>query len=277
MNFAEIIYDKSDRIATVTFNRPEKMNAWTSTMGGETRTALLDADRDPTIGAIIVTGAGRAYCAGADMGGLSEISSGRASATGSGSGPSPDQEEWLRAQRSDYRNQYAYVLGLSKPVIGAINGACVGLGFTTCLYQDIRIASENARMGLIFVQRGLAIEHGSSWMLSRIIGVARAVELAVTGRLVDADEALRIGLVHRVVPQARLIETAREVAGHIANNCSPLGVSEAKKLVWRHLFTDLATAIREDDESMTMMTRSEDFKEGVRAFIEKRPAKYHGR
>jgi enoyl-CoA hydratase/carnithine racemase len=132
-------------------------------------------------------------------------------------------------------------------------------------------------MGLIFVQRGLAIEHGSSWMLSRIVGVARAVELAVTGRLVDADEAWRIGLVHRVVPQARLIETAREVAGHIANNCSPLGVSEAKKLVWRHLFTDLATAIREDDESMTMMTRSEDFKEGVRAFNEKRPAKYQGR
>jgi enoyl-CoA hydratase/carnithine racemase len=277
MNFAEIIYDKSDRIATVTFNRPEKMNAWTPTMGAETRTALLDADRDPTIGAIIVTGAGRGYCAGADMRGLSEISSGRASATGGGAGPSPDQEEWLRAQRPDYRNQYAYVLGLSKPVIGAINGACVGLGFTTCLYQDIRIASENARMGLIFVQRGLAIEHGSSWMLSRIVGVARAAELAVTGRLVDADEALRIGLVHRVVPQGRLIETAREVAGHIANKCSPLGVSEAKKLVWRHLFTDLATAIREDDESMTMMTRSEDFKEGIRAFIEKRPAKYQGR
>jgi len=277
MNFTEIIYDKSDRIATVTFNRPEKMNAWTSTMGAETRTALLDADRDPTIGAIIVTGAGRAYCAGADMGGLSEISSGRARASGAGSSPSPDQEEWLRAQRPDYRNQYAYVLGLSKPVIGAINGACVGLGFTTCLYQDIRIASENARMGLIFVQRGLAIEHGSSWMLPRIVGVARAVELAVTGRLVDADEALRIGLVHRVVPQASLIETAREVAGHIANKCAPLGVSEAKKLVWRHLFTDLATAIREDDESMTMMTRSEDFKEGVRAFNEKRPAKYQGR
>ncbi|HKF28455.1 MAG TPA: enoyl-CoA hydratase-related protein [Candidatus Binataceae bacterium] len=277
MNFTEIIYDKSDRIATVTFNRPEKMNAWTPTMGAETRTALLDADRDPTIGAIIVTGAGRAYCAGADMGGLSEISSGRARASGAGSSPSPDQEEWLRAQRPDYRNQYAYVLGLSKPVIGAINGACVGLGFTTCLYQDIRIASENARMGLIFVQRGLAIEHGSSWMLPRIVGVARAVELAVTGRLVDADEALRIGLVHRVVPQASLIETAREVAGHIANKCAPLGVSEAKKLVWRHLFTDLATAIREDDESMTMMTRSEDFKEGVRAFNEKRPAKYQGR
>jgi enoyl-CoA hydratase/carnithine racemase len=276
MNFAEIIYDKSDRIATITFNRPEKMNAWTPTMGAEIRTAMLDADRDPNIGAIVVTGAGRAYCAGADMGALSEISAGRATPTGAPA-PSAEQDEWMRGLRADYRNQYAYILGLSKPVIGAINGACVGLGFTTSLYQDIRIASDNARMGLIFVQRGLAIEHGSSWMLSRIIGVARAAELAVTGRLVDAEEALRIGLVHRVVPQGRLMDTAREVAGHIAHNCSPLGVSEARKLVWRHLFTDLATAIREDDESMTMMTRSEDFKEGVRAFVEKRPAKYKGR
>src|SRR5215472_17641328 len=276
MNFNEIIYDKSERIATITFNRPDKLNAWTPTMGAETRTAMLDADRDPKVGAIVVTGAGRAYCAGADMGNLSDISTGRASATGERKA-SADQEEWLKQQREDYRNQYAYVLGISKPVIGAINGACVGLGFTTSLYQDIRIASDKARMGLIFVQRGLAIEHGSSWMLPRLVGVSRAIELAVTGRLVDADEALRIGLVHRVVPQASLIETAREVAGHIANKCAPLGVSEAKKLVWRHLFTDLATAIREDDESMTLMTRSEDFKEGVRAFNEKRPAKYQGR
>jgi enoyl-CoA hydratase/carnithine racemase len=274
MNFAEITYEKSDRIATVTFNRPEKLNAWTPKMGVETRTAMMDADRDPSVGAIIVTGAGRAYCAGADMGNLSEISQGRASA---GGGDGGRDEEWLKDARGDYRNQYAYLLALKKPVIGAINGACVGLGFTTCLYQDIRIASDNARLGLIFVQRGLAIEHGSSWMLSRIVGVARAVELAITGRLVDANEALSMGLVHRVVPQASLMETAREVAGQIAHKCSPLGVSEAKRLVYRHLFTDLATAIRDDDESMQMMTRSEDFKEGVKAFIEKRAAKYSGR
>ncbi|HKN01588.1 MAG TPA: enoyl-CoA hydratase-related protein [Candidatus Binataceae bacterium] len=275
MDFSDIIYEKSDRIATVTFNRPEKMNAWTPKMGVETRAAMMDADRDPNVGAIIVTGAGRAYCAGADMGALSEISAGRASATGGNAAAVED--EWLKQQRPDYRSQYSYILALTKPVIGAINGACVGLGFTTCLYQDIRIASENARMGLIFVQRGLAIEHGSSWMLPRIVGVARAAELAVTGRLVDADEALRIGLVNRVVPADKLMATAREVAGHIANNCSPLGVAEAKKLIWRHLFTDLATAIRDNDESMSMMTRSEDFKEGVRAFIEKRPARFKGR
>jgi len=276
MNFAEILYDKSDRIATITFNRPQKLNAWTSTMGAETRTAMLDADHDPNIGAIIVTGAGRGYCAGADMTALSEISSGRAAPTGALQAPA-EEEEWLKQQRPDYRNQYAYVLGLSKPVIGAINGACVGLGFTTSLYHDIRIASENARMGLIFVQRGLAIEHGSSWMLPRIIGVSRAVELAVTGRLVDAEEALRIGLVHRVVPHDKLMTTAREVASHIAHNCSPLGVAEAKRLIWRHMFSDLATAIRENDESILMMTRSEDFKEGIRAFRENRPAKYTGR
>lgn len=275
MDFADIIYEKSDRIATVTFNRPAKLNSWTPKMGLETRAALIDAERDPGVGAIIMTGAGRAYCSGADMGALSEISAGRASATGGNS--APKQDDWLAQQRVDYRNQYSYLLALSKPVIGAINGACVGLGFTTCLYQDIRIASDTARMGLIFVQRGLAIEHGSSWMLPRIVGLARAVEMAVTGRLVDAQEALAMGLVNRVVPADKLMETAREVAGHIANKCSPLGVAHAKKLVYQHLFTDLATAVRDDDESMTAMTQSADFKEGVKAFLEKRPAKYQGK
>jgi enoyl-CoA hydratase/carnithine racemase len=273
MKFEEILYDKKDRIATVTMNRPEKMNAWTPTMGAELRTAMMDAERDPGIGAIIVTGAGRAYCAGADMGSLSNIAQGRASAGGGATAA----DESIGQQRADYRTSYSWPLGLSKPVIGAINGACVGLGFTTCLYQDIRIASDKARMGLIFVQRGLAIEHGSSWMLPRIIGVAKAVELAVTGRLVDADEALSMGLVNRVVPHDQLMDAAREVAGHIATKCSPLGVAHAKKMIYQHLFTDLATGVREDDESMQEMTRSDDFKEGVRAFMEKRAPKFTGR
>ncbi len=275
MEFKEIIYEKSDRIATVTFNRPAKLNSWTGTMGVETRTALMDAERDPGVRAIIMTGAGRAYCSGADMGSLSEISQGRGSATGGNAAAA--QDGWLKMLRADYRNQYAYLLGMSKPVIGAINGPCVGLGFTTCLYQDIRIASETARMGLIFVQRGLAIEHGSSWMLPRIVGLARAVEMAMTGRLVDAQEALAIGLVNRVVAADKLMPTAREVASHIAEKCGPLGVADAKRLIYQHLFTDLATAVADDDASMTRMTQSDDFKEGVKAFIEKRPARYQGR
>ncbi len=274
MNFDEVIYEKKDRIATVTLNRPEKMNAWTPKMGAEMKTAMLDADRDPAIGAIIVTGAGRAYCAGADMTGLSNIASGRAGARGE---TAASGDDGLAGARADYRTVYSWPLALNKPVIGAINGACVGLGFTTCLYHDIRIASENARMGFIFVQRGLAIEHGSSWMLPRIIGIARAVELAVTGRLVDAEEAYRIGLVHRVVRATELMDTARTTASQIAEKCSPLGVAQAKKMLYQHLFTDLATGIREDDESMEMMTKSEDFKEGVKAFIEKRAPRFTGR
>jgi len=272
MDFAEIIYEKKDRIATVTMNRPAKLNAWTPKMGAEMHTAMMDAERDPSVGAIIVTGAGRAYCAGADMGGLSDVAAGTASARGT-----IEQDEWLSAQRADYRTSYSWPLALSTPVIGAINGACVGLGFTTCLYQDIRIASDNARMGLIFTQRGLAIEHGSSWMLPRIVGLARAMELAVTGRLVDANEALEIGLVSRVVPNDKLMATAREIASGIANKCSPLGVSQAKKMIYQHLFTDLATAVHDDDVSMVMMTHSEDFKEGVKAFLEKRAPKFTGK
>ena len=276
MDFADIIYDKSERIATITMNRPDKMNAWTPRMGAEMRTAMLDAERDDNVRAIILTGAGRAYCAGADMGNLSEISAGRASAT-AGAPAAPAQDDFLKGERADYHTPYSWMLALKTPVIGAINGACVGLGFTYSLYQDIRIASDKARFGLIFTQRGLAIEHGSSWMLPRIVGLVRATELAVTGRLIDANEALAIGLVNRVVPGDKLIETAREVATHIAQKCSPLGVAQAKRMIYQHLFTDLATAIREDDAAMTMMTRSEDFKEGVKAFIEKRAPQFKGR
>jgi enoyl-CoA hydratase/carnithine racemase len=274
MNFTDILYDKSERIATVTMNRPDKMNAWTGRMGLEMRQAMLDADRDDNVGAIIVTGAGRAYCAGADMGGLSEISQGRASA---GTAFQAPKDDLPAGTRPDYRTQYSWIMALKKPVIGAINGACVGMGFTLSLYQDIRIASDKARMGLIFTQRGLAIEHGSSWMLPRIIGATRAMELAVTGRLVDAQEALAIGLVNRVVPHDKLMETAREVASQIANKCSPLGVAQAKKMVWEHLFTDLGTAIKENDAAVQIMTKSEDFKEGVKAFIEKRSPRFTGK
>jgi enoyl-CoA hydratase/carnithine racemase len=272
MDFAEIIYDKKDRVATVTMNRPAKLNAWTPTMAAEMRTAMIDAERDPSIGAIIVTGAGRAYCAGADMSGLSSVAAGNASVRAA-VGPG----EAFEGERADYRTTYSWPMAFDTPIIGAINGACVGLGFTTCLYHDVRIASDNARMGLIFPQRGLAIEHGSSWMLPRIVGLARAMELAVTGRLMDAHEALEMGLVSRVVPQDKLMATAREIASAIANKCSPLGVAQAKKMIYRHLFTDLATAVRDDDESMVMMSHSQDFKEGVRAFMEKRAPKFTGK
>jgi enoyl-CoA hydratase/carnithine racemase len=275
MNFSDILYQKAERIATVTFNRPERMNAWTRKMDAELHDAMMDADRDPQVGAIIVTGAGRAYCAGADMGGLSKIAEG-AESVGSGFPSRPGNGD---AQSNDpnFSGRFSWLLAMRKPIIAAINGACVGMGFTNSLFYDIRIASERARMGLIFVRRGLAIEHGSSWLLPRIVGVANAIDLAVTGRLVDAQEALRMGLVSKVLPHDQLMSTATEMAREIATQCSPLGVARAKRMVYQHLFTDLATAMRDEDELVEEMTRSEDFKEGIKAFTEKRAPNFTGR
>ena len=264
MTFSEIIYDKSDRVATITFNRPSRMNAFTGTIVRELRHALIESDRDDEVGAVIVTGAGRAYSAGADMDGLSSI-------TRTGGADSAESAE------SDDAPGFSYMLKLRKPIIGAFNGVCVGIGFTSSLYFDIRIAAQSARLGLIFVRRGMAIEHGSSWMLPRLIGLGKAVEMALTGRLISASEALDCGLVHYVVADDQVMPKARELAHDIAHNCTPLGVAEAKRHIYEHLFTDLPTAIRHDDTLMKRMWRTEDFKEGIKSFLEKRPPRFTGR
>lgn len=272
MDFTDIAYEKSDRIATVTYNRPEKMNAWTPRMFEELHAALTDANTDGNIGAIIVTGAGRAYCAGADMAGLSRLAQGT-ERIGAAGRAAPGTENL----NPNYRGRFSWMLAIEKPIIAAINGPAVGMGFANSLYCDIRIASDRARMGLIFVRRGLAIEFGSSWMLPRLIGIANAVDLAVTGRLVDAQEALRMGLVSKVVAPDELMPTARAFAAEIATQCSPLGVAHAKRHVYNHLFTDLAAALKDEDESVGVMSRSEDFKEGIKAFLEKRAPKFTGK
>jgi len=271
VNFSDILYEKSDQIATITLNRPEKLNAWTRRMGDDVREAMMDADRDDDVRVIVVTGSGRAYCAGADMELLAKISRGEDSATRA------EEPRVSSDVGANYRGRFSYMLALRKPVIGAINGVCVGIGFTSSLYFDLRIASDTARIGLIFVRRGLAIEHGSSWMLPRLVGVPAALDLALTGRLVDAQEALTMGLVSRVVPADKLLPAVREIAGEIASKCAPLGVAQAKRMIYGHLFTDLTTAMREDDQATESVTGSEDFKEGVTAFREKRPARFRGR
>lgn len=219
-----------------------------------------------------MTGSGRAFCAGADMQALNSIASGNeeipehrpASSRASAANP-------------NYQGRFSWMLGLKKPVICAINGPAVGMGFAITLYCDFRVAAQSARMGLIFPRRGLAIEFGSSWMLPRIVGLTNAMDLAMTGRLIDANEAQRLGLVSRVVPDGELMTAARALAEDLATQCTPLGLSHIKRLVYGHLFTDLATALREDDEATAEMLRSEDFREGIRAFQEKRAAKFTGR
>jgi enoyl-CoA hydratase/carnithine racemase len=270
MDFKDTIYQKSERVATITYNRPEKMNAWTPRMFDELRYAIEDAENDPDIGAIIITGAGRAYCSGADIGGLNRMAQG-AEPAAAGQSPSATQAE------ADGMSRFTFMLSLKKPVVAAINGPAVGMGFANALYCDIRIASERARMGLIFPRRGLAIEFGSSWLLPRIVGLANAVDLALTGRLIDAQEALRMGLVSRVVSDTELMPAARALAADLATQCSPLGISYVKRFLYQHLYTDLATALRDEGESAGVMLRSQDFKEGVKAFLEKRAPKFTGK
>jgi enoyl-CoA hydratase/carnithine racemase len=271
MDFKDTTYHKSERIATITYNRPEKMNAWTPRMFEELRQAIEDAENDFDIGAIIITGAGRAYCSGADMGGLNRIAQGAEQAGASG------QSSFEAQVDADDMGRFAFMLSLKKPIIAAINGPAVGMGFANALYCDIRIVSERVRMGLIFPRRGLAIEFGSSWLLPRIVGLANAVDLALTGRLIDAQEALRMGLVSRVVADSELMPAARALAADLATQCSPLGISYIKRFVYQHLYTDLATALRDEAESAGVMLHSQDFKEGVKAFLEKRAPKFSGR
>jgi len=270
MEFKDTTYHKSERIATVTYNRPEKMNAWTPRMFEELRQAIDDAEKDLDIGAIIITGAGRAYCSGADMGGLNRIAESAEERVGA-------EQPSSGAEVENGMGRFAFMLSLKKPIIAAINGPAVGMGFANALYCDIRIASEKARMGLIFPRRGLAIEFGSSWLLPRIIGLANAVDLALTGRLIDGAEAMRMGLVSRVVPDHELMPAARALAADLATQCSPLGISYVKRFLYQHLYTDLHTALRDEGESAGVMLRSQDFKEGVKAFLEKRAPKFTGR
>jgi enoyl-CoA hydratase/carnithine racemase len=271
MDFKDTTYQKSERIATITYNRPEKMNAWTPRMFDELRHAIDDAENDFDIGAIIITGAGRAYCSGADMGGLNRL------AQAAGEPSSAGQSESTTQTEAEGMGRFAFLLSLKKPVIAAINGPAVGMGFANALYCDIRIASAQARMGLIFPRRGLAIEFGSSWLLPRIVGLANAVDLALTGRLIDAQEALRMGLVSRVVADSELMPAARALAADLATQCSPLGISYVKRFLYQHLYTDLPTAIHDEGESAAVMLRSQDFKEGVKAFLEKRTPKFTGK
>lgn len=275
MDYQEILYDVSENIATITLNRPEKLNAWTGRMELEYRHALADAEDRDDVRVIILTGAGRGFCAGADMSMLSGLAErdGERDAVdvevaqpGQGNGPI----------REDYRKHYSFPLSVKKPIIAAINGAAAGLGLVHTLYCDIRFASDTAKFGTAFVQRGLIAEHGISWLLPRLIGLNNAMDLLISGRIILADEALRMGLVGRVVPADELMETVRDYAKRIAVYSSPRSTGIIKGLVYDAQFSDLATAIDAADVEMAKSLACKDFKEGVASFVEKRTPAFTG-
>lgn len=279
MAYEQILYDVRERVATITMNRPERLNAWTPHMGRELYAAFTTAAADDDVRVIVVTGAGRGFCSGADMQALRELQS--ATATGGAKDDVPAARGESAAAIAPIHpaldTPYAYPQSIPKPVLAAINGPVAGLGFTHMLYYDVRIASDRARFTTAFARRGLISEHGSSWMLPRLVGPAHACDLLFSGRVIDAAEAQAMGLVNAVVPHDELLPHVYERARELATLCSPRSIGIMKRLVYTHQFTDLATASAETDREMVQSFPSADFREGVASFLEKRPPRFTGR
>ena len=261
MNFDEIIYDVSDRVATITLNRPDKMNAFTNRMLKEIIAAMDLADADDEVRAIIFTGAGKAYCAGADLSGGGETFAKGGSDVAARSGVVRDGGGLVALR----------IFESTKPVIGAINGAAVGVGVTMTLPMDIRLASESAKFGFVFAKRGIVPEAASSWFLPRLVGISTATEWCFTGRMVSAQDAREARLVRSVHAADDLLSAARAIATEIADNTAPVSVALSRRMLWRMLGADHPMeAHRVDSRAINSRGASDDAREGVMSFLEKR-------
>ncbi len=266
MDFEQITAELSDSILTITLNRPERLNAWTATMGLELIEAFDRADADDDVRVIIVTGAGRGFCAGADLAGGGDTFDYRKREA---AGPVP----------RDNGGQFTLrVFASTKPVIAAINGPAVGVGATMTLPMDIRLASEDARMGFVFARRGIVPEAASSWFLPRAVGISRAMEWVSTGRVFSAQEGLEGGLLRSLHPPGELLDAARDLAREIAENTAPVSVALARRMMWTMLGAEHPMlAHRADSRGMFYRGQSADAVEGVTSFLEKRPARFTDR
>jgi enoyl-CoA hydratase/carnithine racemase len=267
VRFETLLYDVADGVATVTLNRPDRLNAVNTTMIRELVEAFEAADGDDAVRAVIVTGAGRAFCAGADLGG-----GGTTFAGGPGRAETPEEHHdggGLVTLR---------IFDMKKPVIAAINGPAVGFGITLTLAMDVRLASTAAKMGFVFSRRGVVPEACSTWFLPRLVGIAQAAEWAYTGRVFGAEEALAGGLVSEIVEPEALLSAARALAADIAQNTSAVSVALIRQMLWRMLGADHPReAHRVDSLGMWHTGRSADAHEGVTSFLEKRPPRFTGR
>ncbi len=275
MGYSEVLYEVEDQIATITLNRPEKLNAWTAVMEGEYRHAMEDAEKRDDVRVIVVTGAGKGFCAGADMNLLSNLAGGGERGNGAGDAITGNPASGAEVPE-DFKKQYSFPLGVRKPIIAAINGAAAGLGFVHALYCDIRFASDKAKFTTAFAQRGLIAEHGISWMLPRIVGVSNALDLLYSARVFQADEALQMGLVSRVCAPDELMPAVRAYATQLAKFSSPRSLREMKREIYGALFTNLGDAIETANADMVLSLACNDFKEGVASFVEKREPQFTG-
>ncbi len=265
MEYRTIEYEVADGVATLTLNRPEKMNAFTGQMCRELLDVLDRVDEDDEVRALIVTGAGRAFCAGADLGG------------GGGSfdnarGENPDT---LESHRDGGGLVTLRLYDCKKPVIAAINGAAVGVGITMTLAMDIRIGVPGSKVGFVFARRGIVPEAASSWFLTRAVGIQKATEWAFTGRIFPSEEALDAGLFSRLVPPEQLLPTARAIASEIAENTAPVSVALTRQMFWKMLGASSPhEAHRLDSKAVFWTGRQPDAYEGVTSFLEKRAPRF---
>lgn len=265
----QITTEREEGVLLITLNRPDRLNAWTAQMGEELIAAFDEADRDDQVRAVVVTGAGRAFCAGAD---LSEgAKTFDAEARGGSSAPNMEDGRW----RDGGGRLTLRIFEAKKPVIAAINGPAVGVGVTMTLPMDIRIASESARFGFVFVRRGIIPEACSSWFLPRIVGIGQALEWVLSGRVFSAQEALAGGLVRSLHPEGKVVEEALKLAAELTKETAPVSVALARQLLWRMLGAEHPMiAHRADSLGMYLRGRSKDAAEGVTSFLEKRSANF---
>lgn len=249
-----VLYEVSDGIATITLNRPERLNAWNGDIGHLYWTYLDQAAADHAVKVVIVTGAGRGFCAGADMDVLQGIGA-RGGVTDEG--PRRDEHQ-------------TYTLSIPKPVIAVINGSCAGLGMVQAVMADVRFAAAGTKFTTAFSRRGLIAEHGIGWVLPKLVGPSRALDLLMSARVFLAEEALEMGLVNRVYPAEQLMAEARAYALDLAANVSPTSMAVIKKQVWHGVQNEMAASNAMADSEMRSSLKRDDFKEGVRSFLEKR-------
>ena len=278
--YEDVLYEVQDRIAVIRLNRPESLNAFTAAMGNGLRNAVGAAVADPEVRVIVLTGAGRGFCAGADMKLLQGIQGGT-TATGS---RREDADAGVPNFSSDlgpdvsahYGGRFGYLLKAKKPIVAALNGPAAGLGFVIALYADLRFAGSEAVFTTSFGQRGLIAEHGCSWLLPRLVGPANALDLLLSARKIGAAEAERIGLVNKVFAQATFMEEVLAYARVLADKVSPRSMAVMKAQVWKSPFQDFATALAVADSEMLASFKSEDFREGVAHYVEKRAPRFKG-
>ncbi|MBI5257958.1 MAG: enoyl-CoA hydratase [Burkholderiales bacterium] len=272
MEHDEVQVAVADGVATVTLNRPDKLNAVTATMHEALRAALGRLGADESVRVIVLTGAGRGFCAGADMGRLTSLAGGQGlEALAQPAAPA------AAGARADYQHKFAYFATVPQPLIACINGPAAGIGLVFALFCDLRFASTEATLMTGFARRGLIAEHGSAWALSRLVGAGHAADLLLSSRKLSGSEAERIGLVNRALPPAELAGFVQAYARELASQCSPRSLRVIKQQLWELPFQSVGQALADADRRMMDSLKTEDFKEGVAHFLEKRPPRFSGR